>query len=111
MSRAPWEEKPSSGLWAARTGLLVLLAVCMLFPFIYVFAVSFSSYQDVLGGGLILFPKHPSLEAYATIFRGGIVTRALTVSIGVTIVGTLVNMLLTVSMAYALTRPIPGSRV
>lgn len=110
-ARPPWMEKPSTAAWLARTVLMVVLAISMLFPFVYVFAVSFSSYQDVLGGGLILFPKHPSLDAYATIFRGGIVTRALTVSVGVTLVGTLVNMLLTVSMAYALTRPIPGSRV
>jgi putative aldouronate transport system permease protein len=109
--RPPWMERPSAAMQAAKFALLVFLAFAMVFPFVYVLAVSFSSYRDVLGGGLILFPAHPTLDAYQRIFEGGIVTRALTVSVGVTLVGTLVNMFLTVSMAYALTRPsAPGSR-
>jgi putative aldouronate transport system permease protein len=84
----------------------------MLFPFVYVISVSFSSYHDVIGGGLILFPKHPTLDAYASIFRGNIVTTALLISGGLTLVGTLVNMFMTVTMAYGLTRPsVIGSRV
>ena len=109
--RPPWMEEPSLLARIAKTTLMVVLAVVMLFPFIYVIAVSFSSARDVFGGGLILFPSHPSLEAYTVIFTGGIVTRALMVSVGLTVVGTLVNMLMTVSMAYGLSRPsVPGSR-
>ncbi|MBV9326594.1 MAG: carbohydrate ABC transporter permease [Chloroflexi bacterium] len=103
-------EQPSTAAQIARLTLFIVLGVVMLFPFVYVIAVSFSSYKDVIGGGLILFPQHPSLEAYRTIFRGGIVTRALLVSVGLTVVGTAVNMVMTVTMAYGLTRPIPGSR-
>jgi len=109
-SRPPWMEQPGPVSQIAKVTVLVILAFIMLFPFVYVIAVSFSSYQDVIGGGLILFPKHPSLEAYRTIFRGGIVTHALLVSIGLTLVGTAVNMVMTVTMAYGLTRSIPGSR-
>jgi putative aldouronate transport system permease protein len=108
--RPPWMEEPSRAERVAKAALLVFLAFIMLFPFIYVIAVSFSSYKDVIGGGLILFPKNPSLDAYITIFRGGIVTRALLVSVLLTVVGTGVNMFMTVTMAYGLTRAIPGSR-
>jgi putative aldouronate transport system permease protein len=95
----------------AKSVLLIFLAFMMLFPFVYVIAVSFSSYRDVLGGGLILFPAHPTLDAYQRIFEGGIVTRALLVSVGVTLAGTAINMFFTVTMAYGLTRPsLPGSR-
>jgi putative aldouronate transport system permease protein len=83
----------------------------MLFPFIYVIAVSFSSYKDIVGQGLIIFPTHPTTEAYRAIFKGGIVTHALWVSIGLTLGGTAVNMFMTVTMAYGLSRPgMPGSR-
>lgn len=110
--RPPWMEPPGRTMSVARAAVLVLLAIVMLFPFLYVAAVSFSSYRDVVGSGLIVFPTHPTLEAYGVIFRGGIVTRALAVSVGVTLVGTLVSMLLTVSMAYGLSRPsVPGSRI
>ena len=110
--RPPWMEPPSRTVTIARTAVLIGLAVAMVFPFVYVAAVSFSSYRDVVGSGLIVFPSHPTLEAYNVVFRGGIVTRALAISLGVTIVGTLVSMLLTVGMAYGLSRPsVPGSRI
>ncbi len=91
--------------------LLLVLAFLMLFPFVYVIAVSFSSYKDVVGGGLILFPAHPTLEAYNAIFKGGIVTHALTSASLLTLIGTAINMFMTVTMAYGLSRPgVPGSR-
>src|ERR671932_2032865 len=106
--RPPWMEKPSPAAQVGKVVLLVFLAFAMLFPFVYVIAVSFSSYRDVVGGGLILFPTHPSLEAYKVIFTGGIVTRALLVSVGITAAGTLASMFATVTMAYGLSRPVPG---
>jgi len=109
--RPPWMERPSPVAAAGKSILLVVLAFLMLFPFVYVIAVSFSSYRDVAGGGLIVFPAHPTIEAYRAIFRGGIVTHALWVSIGLTLIGTGVNMLMTITMAYGLSRPgMPGSR-
>jgi len=111
MAYPPWMERPSAVARAGKVALLVALAFLMLFPFMYVVAVSFSSYRDALEGGLILFPKHPTLEAYRAIFKGGIVAHALWVSIGLTVGGTAVNMLMTVTMAYGLSRPgVPGSR-
>lgn len=92
---------------AAKVGkavLLTLITLMMVFPFTYVVAVSFSSYRDVLSGGLILFPTNPTLDAYREILRGGIITRALQVSIGLTLVGTAINMVMTVSLAYGLSR-------
>ena len=41
-----------------------------------------------LAGGLILLPKNPTLEAYRAVLRGGVVTRALQVSVGLVLVGT-----------------------
>jgi putative aldouronate transport system permease protein len=84
--------------------VLACLAVLMLFPFVYVLATSFSSYEDVAGGGVVLFPQNPTLDAYRTIFRSGIVVRALWVSFWLTIGGTAVNMLMTTTMAYGLSR-------
>lgn len=107
----PWMEKPSTGARYGKTVLMLALAFVMLFPFVYVIAVSFSSYKDVVGSGLILFPKHPTFEAYNAILKGGIVTHALTVSIALTLIGTATNMFMTVTMAYGLSRPgMPGSK-
>ena len=68
--------------------------------------------EDAIAGGLILWPKHPSLEAYRALLRGGGVTRALVVSVGLVVVGTAAQMLATVLLAYGLSkRGVPGSKL
>lgn len=111
-TRPPWMEKPSPFSQGLKAIILILICIVMLFPFVYVIAVSFSSQRDVLEGGLILWPAHPTLEAYQSILRGGIVTHALKVSIGITLIGTFVNVAFTTMLAYGLTRThdVPGSR-
>ncbi len=105
-------EAPSPPVQIAKAILLVLVGVVMLFPFVYVVAVSFSSARDVLAGGLILWPKNPSLEAYQAILRGGVVARALVISVGLAVVGTTLKMIASVSLAYGLSkRNVPGSRI
>ncbi len=110
--RPPWMEKPSALTQTGKTVILIVLTIVMLVPFIYVLAVSFSSPQDVRGGGLILFPVHPSLGAYSAVLAGGVVSKSLLVSVGITLVGTAASMALTVLMAYGLsrTKEVPGSR-
>jgi ABC-type glycerol-3-phosphate transport system permease component len=91
--------------------LLLLIALVMLFPFVHVVAVSFSSYTDVLAGGLVLFPQNPTLDAYRVVFNDGSVVRALRVSALLTIFGTLTQIVATTAMAYGLSKPgVPGSR-
>ena len=109
--RAAWEERPAWPITFLKGAFLIVLAVVMVFPFIYVVAVSFSSYQDVVRGGLILWPAHPTLESYRAVLKGGIVTRALWVSIGLTFGGTLLDMIMSIALAYGLSRPgVPGRR-
>jgi putative aldouronate transport system permease protein len=104
-----WQEKPGFlGLWGMRV-FWSLLAFVMIFPFIYIISISFSSFKDVAGKGLILIPAHPNLEAYNYVLASGVVTRAVGVSLFVTIVGTLVNLFMTITMAYGLSRRgVPG---
>lgn len=112
-NRGPaWQERPGLLARASKALLLALLALVMVFPFVYVIAVSFSSARDVIGGGLILFPAHPTLAAYRAILNGGIVTHALWVSVFLTLGGTLVDMVMTVTLAYGLSRPgVPGRKL
>lgn len=109
--RAAWEERPGRVAVLLKALLLLVLGVVMLFPFIYVVAVSFSSYRDVVQGGLILWPAHPTLEAYQAVLKGGIVSHALWISVGLTLGGTFLDMVMSVTLAYGLSRPgVPGRR-
>jgi ABC-type glycerol-3-phosphate transport system permease component len=111
-ARPAWMEKPSIISQLLKATVLIALVIVMLFPFVYVTAVSLSSSRDVLRGGLILFPQYPTLESYREILRGGIVQHSLMVSVGITLVGTAADMVMTVALAYGLsrTRDVPGSK-
>lgn len=109
--QAPWMEDPHPLMVILKSIVLAFIVLVMLFPFVNVVATSFSSYQDVLTSGLILFPANPTLDAYRVVFDDGTVLRALRVSAGVTIFGTAAQLIFTTAMAYGLSRPsVPGSR-
>ncbi|PYI55810.1 carbohydrate ABC transporter permease [Paenibacillus flagellatus] len=91
--------------------LLGLLSLAMLFPFYYIFAVSFTSYQEYATSELILWPHRWVTDAYAYILDSREFIRSIGVTIYVTVVGSIVNILLTATMAYAITRNIWGQKV
>ncbi|MER6509864.1 carbohydrate ABC transporter permease [Nonomuraea sp. NPDC001636] len=87
---------------------VVLLAACLvvILPFVAVIATSLADQVQInLAGGYVLWPEHPTLDAYRAIFAGGVVSRALFVSLGVTVVGTLLSLTCTTLLAYSLSRP------
>lgn len=91
----------------ALKGLVVLIAcLLVLGPFLSVISTSLADVKQVnAAGGFVLWPNHPNLESYRAILSGGVVTRALFVSIGVTVVGTLLSLASTTLLAYSLSRP------
>jgi ABC-type glycerol-3-phosphate transport system permease component len=101
--RPPWQERPSVFGLSAKTIAIVVISILVLYPFVAVLGTSLSSEAEIARhGGLVLWPAHPTLAAYRTIFTGGIVTRAVLVSLGITVIGTALSLLITVPMAYAL---------
>ncbi|QHW31427.1 carbohydrate ABC transporter permease [Paenibacillus rhizovicinus] len=90
--------------------LLLLLAFVMIFPFYYIIAVSFSSYEEYVNTELLLFPKTWVLDAYRFIFDSKEFIRSIGVTVYITIVGSVVSLLLTSTMAFALTRRLWGQR-
>ncbi|MFD8429864.1 carbohydrate ABC transporter permease [Streptomyces coelicoflavus] len=103
--RPVWEEKPSR---AGLTGKgLVLLLACLgiLFPLWIVIVTSLSTRKTIdEAGGLVVIPKDITFVAYQELLSGGQVTRAALVSIGITLVGTLFSMAVSVLCAYGLSR-------
>jgi putative aldouronate transport system permease protein len=85
--------------------LLLIFGLAAVLPFFYVIAVSFTDPAEVAKGGLILFPKKFSLAAYEYIFSTNVLLRSLGVSVYITVVGTLINLLFTSLMAYPLAKP------
>ena len=96
-------ERPSRAQVTAKIIILGLILVGVIYPFVSVLSTSLASQQDVdAGGGMVFLPLHPSLDSYASIFQGGVITRSLLVSLGITLIGTLVSLVITIGLAYGL---------
>lgn len=90
---------------AVKYAVLVVIVAIVVYPMLSVLSTSLSSEAEITrSGGLVILPLHPTLAAYQEIFQGGIVTRALVISIGLTVVGTVFSMAVTTAMAYGLSR-------
>lgn len=100
--RAPWMDRPSPTMQALKAVAIAAIVLVMLYPFLYVVMFSFADGRSVGSGQL--WPTSFSLDAYESIFAGGVVTRSLLVTAGITIVGTLLSLLFTSTLAYGLTR-------
>jgi putative aldouronate transport system permease protein len=109
--RPAWLERETTLERVVKIVVFTVVLVAVIYPFLSVLATSLASEADVIkNGGLVIWPENPTLQAYRTIFAGGVVTRAMTVSIGVTVVGTLLSLAVTIGMAYGLSRRIWGAR-
>lgn len=97
--------------WQERTymiivySLLTMAAISVIFPLLYVIAVSLTPYAEVLKrGGFAIIPRRVTFEAYAAFLQDSKIPRAYGVTIFITVVGTLVNLVLTSLMAYPLSK-------
>ncbi|MGW2050105.1 carbohydrate ABC transporter permease [Streptomyces sp. NPDC001858] len=104
--RPGWMEKPRPLTQAAKALALATVVLLVCVPFLVILSTSLAAPREVVAnGGWVLWPEHPTLQAYRDILDGGIVTHALAVSAGVTVVGTALSLACTVALAYALSRP------
>lgn len=83
---------------------LLLVAIITVVPFLYIVAGSFASETELATRSFFIFPNDITTDAYRYIFSTNSVIRSLGVSILVTVVGTIISMILTLTMAYPLSR-------
>ncbi len=83
---------------------LLVFAVMTVIPFVYVLAGSFASNHQLSTESFFLIPKEFTLRSYKFILSSNTLPRALGVSVYVTLVGTIINLFFTVTMAYPLSK-------
>ena len=85
--------------------ILAVFAIACVFPFIFVIIISLTSEQSLLEHGYSIFPKEWSFEAYKYLFQsGGALAQSYMVTILVTVLGTIINVSMVSSYAYAISR-------
>lgn len=97
-------------IFYALSGLiLTLLLVVVLYPILFVLAASFSSGQAVSAGRVFLWPVDFSLEGYEIVFNNKDILLGFRNSIIYTVVGTFINLVMTMIAGYVLSRDdVPG---
>jgi putative aldouronate transport system permease protein len=92
--------------------LLALISIVCLFPFIYVFSVSFTDPKVYIPLKFYLFPDKWSLSAYRYILSTNSFIHALKSTVFITVIGTFLNLIVSFSFAYVLTKKtLPGRKI
>ncbi len=79
-------------------------SLLMAFPLLWMFLTSLKSYEEANASHLVLFPHHPQLDAYLTIFKDDAFLRAYTNSAFVTLLAVVGTLLSVAAVAYAFSR-------
>lgn len=86
------------------TTILVIVLLIVLYPLYYVLIASFSNPDLVLTGKIFLLPKGFQTESYERVFSNPEIMQGYLNSILYTLVGTCINLAVTLSGGYALSR-------
>ncbi|KZE76328.1 ABC transporter permease [Paenibacillus elgii] len=100
--------KKASASWqvfnAANLIFLTLLGLAMFLPFLGVLAQSFSSSEAVIAGKVWFWPVDFTWINYQYVFSDASIWRSFGVTVYITAVGTLINLIATASLAYPVSR-------
>lgn len=103
--RPSWQERPRAATQGAKSGGITVILALILFPLYTIVLTSFSTQASInQAGGMVIWPHGLSLTAYDDVFSGGVVGRALLISLGITAVGTAFSMAVTILAAYGMSR-------
>lgn len=84
--------------------MLIFVLIIVLFPLIYVVSASFSSPGAVVRGDVWLWPVEPTLKGYTAVFKNPKILSGFYNSFYYMVVGTVINLIMTVLCAYPLSR-------
>lgn len=96
--------KANLSQWLLNIFFIFVAGACLL-PFLLLFMSSITDQKEILQSGYSFFPKMMSMSAYNYLFRDStLIFRAYSVSIFVTVFGTIVSLTLISLLAYPLSR-------
>ena len=84
--------------------LLTAFVITVLYPLVYIVSASFSDATAVVSGQVWLWPVKPTLDGYRAVFNDSEIVSGFLNSLFYTVVGTAVNVILTILAGYPLSR-------
>ena len=90
----------------------IILAFIMILPLYKVLITSIITVGEYYTSPLVLWPKEPTLSAYQFIFATGEILQSVKITVLVTVLGTFLSMVVTLTLAYALSKDfLPGHKI
>lgn len=86
------------------TIFMILFLVVTMYPILNTIAVSFNDGMDSVKGGIHLWPRQFTMKNYMTVFANQNLKQAAIVSVGRTVIATVLQLFLTSMLAYVLSR-------
>ena len=83
-------------------GLIIILCILVIYPLLNALAISLNDANDTTRGGLTIYPRIFTMKNYVQIMQNKLITSAYAVTIGRTIVGTLLGLYFTGALAFGL---------
>src|SRR5258708_39550047 len=84
--------------------ILTIVALACILPLWHFLAVSFSDRAAALGGFVTLWPVRFTVASYAQVLHTGLFFRTFGISLARVVLGTALQMVITILMAYPLSR-------
>lgn len=106
------KENPFSKFQILANTVMIIVTILVIVPFLLLFMSSITDENTLVANGYAFWPEKFSLASYQYLIKSSAqIFKAYGVSIGVTVVGTLINVLLSALMAYPLSlKNLPGRR-
>lgn len=90
-------------------GLMLILAMIIIFPFYYVLIISFAKYSDLSQRAVYLFPSSLDFGSYKFLLTANNIVHSFFISVLTAVTGTIFSMVLTTAAGYALSKKeMPG---
>ncbi|GAA4863318.1 carbohydrate ABC transporter permease [Paenibacillus vulneris] len=86
------------------TALLLVALILCLAPFLHILSISLSSNKPIMSGDVTIFPVDLNWEAYNRVLADAAMIRSLGLSVGLTVLFTVLCMVMTIFAAYPLTK-------
>jgi ABC-type glycerol-3-phosphate transport system permease component len=103
--RPVWDEQPSAAGSTGKGAALTLVVAAVLVPLWIIVVTSFSTQAAInRAGGLVVRPDGLTISAYREMLGDPTVRTSVAVSLGITVVGTSVSIVVSVLCAYGLSR-------
>ncbi|MDQ0885982.1 putative aldouronate transport system permease protein [Paenibacillus sp. V4I9] len=84
--------------------VLTLFLIVVMYPLVFIVSASFSSPDAVISGKVWLWPVQPTLDGYEAVFKHKLIWSSFRNSVIYTVLGTVINVALTIMAAYPLAR-------